>query len=227
MTDELYARDPYNRLLARGPRFRVDAEIVRDIALSASGLLNDKVGGPSVFPPAPRFLFDPPSSYGPKYWDVTDGTDRYRRAFYTFRYRSIPYPALQAFDAPNGDASCVRRARSNTPIQALTGLNETVFMECAQALAQAALSVKGTDEERVDYAFRRVLSRQPGKAEKTELLALLAEQREHIAGGWVDTKALGGKAAKELPPGISPTQLAAWTTVARVLLNLDETITKE
>lgn len=227
VTDELYAKDPYNRLLARGPRFRVDAEIVRDIALAASGLLNDKIGGPSVFPPAPRFLFDPPSSYGPKYWDVANGDDRYRRAFYTFRYRSIPYPALQAFDAPNGDFSCVRRARSNTPLQALTGLNEAVFMESAQALAKAALAAKGTDEERVEYAFRRVLSRQPTKEEKSELLKLLAEQSEHIAAGWVDTKALAGDAVKDLPPNTSPTQLAAWTTVARVLLNLDETITKE
>jgi len=227
VTDELYAKDPYNRLLARGPRFRVDAEIVRDIALAASGLLNDQVGGPSVFPPAPRFLFDPPSSYGPKYWDIANGNDRYRRAFYTFRYRSIPYPALSAFDAPNGDFSCVRRARSNTPLQALTGLNETVFMESAQALAKAALAAKGTDEARVEYAFRRVLSRQPTKAEKTELLKLLAEQSEHIAAGWVDTKALAGEAVKDLPPNTSPTQLAAWTTVARVLLNLDETITKE
>ena len=227
VSDELYAKDPYNRLLARGPRFRVDAEIVRDIALAASGLLNNKVGGPSVYPPAPRFLFDPPASYGPKYWDVSQGDDRYRRAFYTFRYRSIPYPALQAFDAPNGDFACVRRARSNTPLQALTGLNETIFMECAQALAHAALTAKGTDAERLEYAFRRVLSRRPGQDEKAELLTLLAEQQQHIAGGWVDTKALAGKVAKDPPPNTSPTQLAAWTTVARVLLNLDETITKE
>ena len=110
-TPELLARDPYNRLLARGPRFRVDAEIVRDIALAASGLLDPEIGGPSVFPPAPAFLFQPPTSYGPKVWNEATGPERYRRALYTFRYRSVPYPMLQAFDAPNGDFACVRRTR--------------------------------------------------------------------------------------------------------------------
>src|SRR5207253_4081618 len=117
-----------------GPRVRVDAEIVRDIALAASGLLNDNVGGPSVNPPAPEFLFLPPASYGPKQWSTATGPDRFRRALYTFRYRSIPYPMLQIFDAPNGDISCVRRARANTPLQALTTLNETLFIESARAL---------------------------------------------------------------------------------------------
>src|SRR6185436_19116764 len=110
VTPELYQRDPYNRLLARGPRFRVEAEIVRDIALAASGLLNPAVGGPSVYPPAPDFLFQPPVSYGPKIWNEAKGPNRYRRALYTFRYRSSPYPFLITFDAPNGDFSCVRRA---------------------------------------------------------------------------------------------------------------------
>ncbi|MGH9938167.1 MAG: DUF1553 domain-containing protein, partial [Blastocatellia bacterium] len=129
VTPRLLDRDPLNRLLARGPRMRVEAEIVRDIALAASGLLSQKVGGPSVFPPAPDFLFLPPASYGPKPWDENKNEERYRRALYTFRYRSTPYPMLQAFDAPNGDFSCVRRARSNTPLQALTTLNETLFLE--------------------------------------------------------------------------------------------------
>ncbi len=129
ITPELYAKDPYNRLLARGPRFRVEAEIVRDIALAASGLLNPRIGGPSIYSPAPEFLFLPPSSYAPFPWKQETGPDRYRRAFYTFRRRSTPYPVLAAFDAPNGDFSCVRRLRSNTPLQALTALNETVFVE--------------------------------------------------------------------------------------------------
>ena len=131
VTAPLLQRDPYNRLLARGPRFRVDAEIVRDIALSASGLLDPKIGGPSVCPPAPAFLFQPPVSYGPKVWNEAIGIERYRRAFYTFRYRSVPYPMLQAFDAPNGDFACVRRSRSNTPLQALATLNEPIYLECA------------------------------------------------------------------------------------------------
>jgi hypothetical protein len=162
---DLQTRDPFNRLLARGPRLRVDAEIVRDIALAASGLLNSKVGGPSVFPPAPELLFMPPVSYGPKAWNESKDENRYRRAIYTFRYRSVPYPALQVFDAPNGDASCPRRARSNTPLQALTTLNETLFVEAARALALRILKEGGTtDAQRLSYAFRRVLARRPATA---------------------------------------------------------------
>ena len=123
--------DPDNRMLSRGPRFRVEAETVRDIALSASGLLYPKVGGRSVFPPLPAFMLLPPVSYGPKIWPVETGAERYRRALYTFRYRSIPYPVLQTFNALNGDFACIRRARSNTPLQALMTLNEPVFFECA------------------------------------------------------------------------------------------------
>ncbi|MCC2672720.1 MAG: Protein of unknown function (DUF1553)/Protein of unknown function (DUF1549)/Planctomycete [Armatimonadetes bacterium] len=208
-----YARDPENRLLARGPRFRVEGEIVRDIALAASGLLNPKIGGPSVYPPAPEFLFLPPASYGPKVWPVATGPDRYRRGLYTFRFRSVPYPALQNFDTPNGDASCVRRVRSNTPLQALTTLNEPIFMECAEALAAKTLREGGkTDAERLTYAFRRCVSRKPDAQELSVLLELLRKQsapRVATTGSTV------------------PGDLKAWTVVARVILNLDETITKE
>ena len=119
---------------------------MRDIALEASGLLNDKVGGPSVYPPAPAFLFVPPASYAPKTWLEDTGPGRYRRALYTFRFRSVPYPMLQAFDAPNGDSSCVRRVRSNTPLQALTTLNEPLFIEAARALALRAVTEGGTTD---------------------------------------------------------------------------------
>ncbi len=138
VTPELHSRDPYNRLLARAPRFRVEAETVRDIALAVSGLLDPQLGGPSVHPPAPEFLFLPPTSYGPKPWLQEPDHKSYRRALYTFRYRSVPYPVLQTFDAPNGDFSCVRRARSNTPLQALATLNEAVFMDCASWLGAAS-----------------------------------------------------------------------------------------
>ena len=159
---ESYERDPANRLLARGPRMRVEAEIVRDIALSASGLLNPEVGGPSVHPPAPAFLFQPPASYGPKNWDVDTGGERYRRALYTFMFRSVPYPALEAFDAPPGNAACVRRPRSNTPLQALVTLNEPIFVECARALARRAIAEGGPDPDgRLDRAFRLCLGRSP------------------------------------------------------------------
>ena len=229
VTPELYACDPYNRLLARGPRFRVESEVVRDIALAASGLLNPKLGGPSVYPPAPDFLFQPPTSYGPKIWKQDTGDDRYRRAVYTFRYRSVPYPVLQTFDAPNGDFSCVRRARSNTPLQALVTLNEPLFVECAQALALRALQQGSSDEARLEYIFRRCLARGPTDVERQELSNLLARQTKHIAEGWTSAQTIGNKPnqAAKLPAGATPTQLAVWTMLSRVLLNLDETITKE
>ncbi len=160
VTREALARDPENKLLARGARFRADGEVVRDIALAASGLLSPKVGGPSVFSPAPEFLFKPPASYGPFDWPEAKGEDRYRRALYTFRRRSTPYPALAAFDVPVGEASCVKRTRTNTPLAALTALNETVFVECARALGKRAVTEGGaTDAERLTYAFRLCVAR--------------------------------------------------------------------
>jgi hypothetical protein len=204
---------------------------VRDVALAASGLLNPKLGGPSVYSPAPDFLFKPPTSYGPKTWTEATGPDRYRRGIYTFRFRSVPYPVFQNFDAPNGDFSCVRRQRSNTPLQALTTLNEILFMECAQSLALTALKDGGkSDDERITYAFRRVLSRPPTADERAELLGLLQRQKQRIADGWVSPLQLStGKdePPAHLPKGATPTQLAAYTAVSRVLLNLDEAITKE
>lgn len=231
VTPELLEKDQYNRLLARGPRFRVEGEIVRDITLAASGLLTETVGGPSIFSPAPPYLFLPPASYAPFTWTKATGPDRYRRALYTFRRRSTPYPFLQTFDTPNGDFSCVRRLRSNTPLQALMTLNESVSMECAQNLALIALEKGGkTDEERVTYAFRRTLSRKPSKDELNDLIGLMERQRQRVADGWVNGYELAtGKNEKpaKLPAGANPTQLAAYTVISRVLLNLDETITKE
>jgi hypothetical protein len=231
VTPELYERDPYNRLLARGPRFRVDAEVVRDIELAASGLLDPKVGGPSVFPPAPAFLFAPPASYGPKPWKESAGEDRYRRALYTFRYRSVPYPMLQVFDSPNGDSSCVRRARSNTPLQALTLLNEPLSLESARALAgHALMSGAQTDEQRLNIVFRRCMARKPGPRETAELLAFLHKETERFSEGQLNSWDLLGanpSLAPLLPKGISVGQIAGWTSLSRVLLNLDETITKE
>ena len=227
VTPEALARDPYNTLLARGPRFRVDAEIVRDIELKASGLLNERVGGPSVYPPAPDFLFQPPVSYGPKNWFEDKGENRYRRALYTFRYRSVPYPMLQTFDAPNGDSSCVRRSRSNTPLQALTTLNEPFSMEAARALALKTLREGGkTDAERLTYAFQRCVARRPTAEESRELLGFLEKQTARMREGWVDIRGLTGEPPK-LPDGANPVQFGAWTALSRVLLNLDETITKE
>jgi hypothetical protein len=205
VSPELLAKDPANRLLARGPRFRVEGEIVRDITLAASGLLNKQVGGPSVYPPAPDFLFQPPSSYGPKNWYEEKGASRYRRGLYTFRYRSVPYPVFTNFDTPNGDVSCVRRVRSNTPLQALTLLNEPLFLEAAKALGEKALKEGGkSDAERIRFVYRRSLARDPEAVEVDDLMSFLGKQRER----------------KRSEP-------ESWAALARVVLNLDETITKE
>jgi hypothetical protein len=231
VTPEAYERDPYNRWLARAPRFRVEGEIVRDIALAASGLLNPKLGGPSVMPPAPTFLFEPPTSYAPFPWkhDVSD--EKYRRGLYVFRRRSTPFPALQTFDVPNADASCVRRQRSNSPLQALVSLNDPIFVECSQALARKALAEGGSsDEQRLGYAFRTALARPPAPDELQELLSLLNKEKQRIADGWVNAAEIAAGTnglPKHLPAGATPTQLAAYSVVSRVLLNLDETITKE
>ncbi len=231
VTPDLVALDPYHRLLARGPRLRVEAETVRDIALAASGVLNPAIGGRSVYPPLPEFMLQPPVSYGPTTWHEDQGAQRYRRALYTFRYRSLPYPMLQSFDAPNGDFSCVRRTYSNTPLQALTTLNEPIFVECAQALALRTLREGGsTDGERIEYAFRRCLARQPTQDERDALAGLLAKQQSRLASGELnpaDLAAVDAEHRPMLPDTATPAQLAAWTVVSRVLLNLDETITKE
>jgi mono/diheme cytochrome c family protein len=231
VTPQLLEKDPYNRLLARGPRLRVEGELVRDIALAASGLLNPKVGGPSVYPPSPEFLYLPPASYGPKNWPEEKGPDRYRRAVYTFRFRSVPYPVLQNFDVPPGDAACVRRSRSNTPLQALTTLNETLFLEAARALALKTIKEGGaTEAQRLTFAFRRVVARTPTPAESNELLGLWQRQRERFLRGEANPWNLATNDPDQpfvLPANTRMEDLAAWTAVARVLLNLDEAITKE
>jgi hypothetical protein len=230
ITPELLAKDPYNRLLARGSRFRVDGEIVRDITLSASGLLNPKVGGPSIFAPAPQFLFKPPASYGPFEWDEATGEDRYRRGMYTFRRRSTPYPALTLFDAPIGEASCVKRTRTNTPLQALTGLNETVFVECARALGRRSILEGGkTDAERLTHAFRLCVARKPSPDELAVLKGLLDRQRQRFnSESSAAEVATGEKTPRgKLPDGLTYPDWAAYTLVSRVLLNLDETVTRE
>ncbi|QEL14519.1 PSD1 and planctomycete cytochrome C domain-containing protein [Limnoglobus roseus] len=230
VTPDLQAVDPVNRLLARGPRFRVDAELVRDIALSASGLLNPKVGGPSVYPPIPQFLTQPPASYGPKVWPESTGPDRYRRSLYVFRFRTIPYPA-QAFDSPTGDFACVKRSRSNTPLQALTAMNEPIFVEAAQALGMRAVKEGGTtDAERIAFAFRLCVSRKPSEQESAILSEMLQKNTVKYSDAQADpwTVAVSKpEDARKLPNSVTPAQLAAWVTVARVLLNLDETMTKE
>jgi hypothetical protein len=232
---EQKATDPTNRFLARFPRVRLDAELVRDVTLSASGLLDPTIGGPGVYPPAPEYLFLPPASYGPKTWTVEDGPSRYRRALYTFRFRSVPYPALAVFDAPTADTSCTRRPRSNTPLQALTTLNEPLFVEAAKALALRTLREGGdTDDAKLQFAFQNCLTRSPNDQERIILSSLLKDVRERFAVDKESAQAfvgVGAVAGKDLPgdaaAGDAVEEVATWMTVCRVILNLDEMITKE
>jgi hypothetical protein len=228
-TDELLERDPKNRLLARGPSFRVDAEVARDSVLAAAGLLNSKVGGPSFFPPVPDSMFA--TSFIPvDFWKTAEPPERYRRSLYVFRRRSMPDPMLASFDAPNGDFSCPRRNRSNTPLAALTALNEPVFVDAARALALRVLRESDADDrKRAEYAFELCTNRTPSAAEVDEIISLFQSQRKRLADGWLSARAITtGDHAKlpELPKDVSPSDAAAWTVVARVLLNLDETLTK-
>ena len=226
---ELVQRDPGNRLLARGPRFRCDAEVVRDIALSVSGLLNQHIGGPPIIPPVPQNVLDYNYVY-PTFWKPATGSDRYRRTLYGFRKRSMPDPVMSVLDGPNGDISCARRMRSNTPLAALTGLNETIFVESARALALRVLREGGEqDAKRADYAFRLCTARPPSKAERTEILNLLSSHRKRLADGWLNPREISTGDAQKLPDIVAnttPQDVAAWTLVSRVLLNLDETISK-
>ena len=226
VTTELYEFDQDNRLLARGARYRVDGEVVRDIALAASGLLNDKVGGASVHPPVPQFVYEPPTSYGWKDWDVDEGADRYRRALYTFRFRSSPYPMLQVFDTPDGNAPCTRRDVTNSPLQALTTLNEPLFFECAAALGGLTLNDGGeTDAQKISYAFKRCLSRTPSESELKTLQKYLDRQRKRVRNGKLNAVDIVSMAPGD--PLDDSNEHAAWTLLARVLLNLDETIVRQ
>ena len=223
-------QDPYNELIGRAPRTRVDAEAVRDIALTASGLLNRATGGPSVYPPAPRFLFERPASYGPKHWHLSTNQQQYRRSLYIHGYRSAPYPTMQLFDAPKGDTSCVRRQRSNTPLQALVLLNEPQFVECAQAMASRVLQESDPqDSQRLSYAHRLCVSRSPTKPELQILQTLLDQQRTRISANEIDVdKLISGLPGTERQLTTAETkELAPWVVVCRAILNLDETITKQ
>jgi hypothetical protein len=221
--------DPYNRLLARGARFRVPAESVRDISLAASGLLNRSLGGPSVYPPAPSFLFQPPVSYGPKVWNVAENGDRYRRAMYTFRFRSVPYPMLENFDAVPGNTSCVRRSTSNTPMQALTALNEPMFLECSIALAAMTIreNAGGDDQQRLAFAFGRCVQRAPTSEEVSVMTAFVQRQSQRIETGELNSESILSPGALLDVSDLDANELATWTLVCRVMLNLDETITRE
>jgi hypothetical protein len=226
VTPELWERDSYNQLLARGPRLRVDSETVRDIHLAVSGLLSRKIGGPSVFPYQLDGIWNRP--YSDERWLLSDFPDRYRRGIYTYVRRTSPYPSLITFDAPSREICTARRVRTNTPLQALTTLNDPVFFEAAQHLAKRLVTEAGPGpSDRVAHGFRLTLSRAPSSDELREVLAYHADARRDFAE---DLPAALAVVAEQWEPDhdeVDLADLAAWTMVSNVLLNLDETITKE
>ncbi|MEY2409040.1 MAG: hypothetical protein QOF48_1710 [Verrucomicrobiota bacterium] len=222
----IVAKDPYNRLLSRGPRFRVEGEVVQDIALSASGLLSPKIGGPSVRPPIPASVAD--TVYGGFVWPESSGEDRYRRGLYTFWKRALPFPALMAFDGPTSETSCPRRNRSNTPLQALTTLNEKTFVEAAQAMGLRVMKEGGNDNaSRARYAFRLATGRAPDDGELKKLLRFWDEQFHYFEDRSAAALQVALSNPTNLPPNVNLHKAAAWAMVSRAILNLDETVTKE
>ena len=220
VTPELLAKDAENRLLARGPRVRLDAEPIRDSLLTASGLLSRKLGGPSVFPPQPSNVTTE-GAYGKLDWKTSDGEDRYRRGLYTFAKRTAPYAMFGTFDAPSGEACLARREVSNTPLQSLTMLNDAVIVECAQALARRVVEHPGKVEKKATFLFRLALVRPP----KPDELALLVKFFEACRARFVSDPERADAVAGT---GDGPVaDRAAWTATARAVLNLDEFVTKE
>jgi hypothetical protein len=249
-TPALQERDPDNRLLARGPRFRLEAEMVRDTVLTASGLLSRKIGGPSVFPPQPEGIWDIP--YSSEKWTPSEAGDRYRRGLYVFIRRSAAYPSLMTFDATSREHTIARRVRTNTPLQALTTLNDEAYFEAARALAarvlretpptagtqralgadlsagasaKAEASAKAAAEaSRASYAFRLVATRTPEPAEVARIVASYTRQLERFRK---DPEAAARTIKGYAVAGIAAPEQAAWTLVANALLNLDEALTKQ
>jgi hypothetical protein len=248
VTPELLTKDPDNTLLARGSRVRLEAEQVRDAVLRCSGLLAEQVGGPSVFPPQPPGVTTE-GAYGQLPWKVSTGPDRYRRGLYTFSKRTAPFALFTTFDAPSGEVCVARREVSNTPLQALTVLNEPAFTEAAQVLGQRMAARKGSAAERVDYLFRRCLTRPPTPEETAQLVKFYETQKSRFEQKHLDAAKIAGPLTLPSPPEggegekLIPSppaagegrvrgdddvnERAAWTALARILFNLDEAIVKD
>lgn len=226
VTPQSLAKDPRNRLLSRGPRFRLEAEMVRDQALSLSGLLSRKMHGPSVYPLQPPGLWQAAFN-GQRTWTTSSGEDRYRRGLYTFWRRTVPYPSLATFDATSRETCTVRRIRTNTPLQAFVTLNDPVYVECAQALARRIVKEGGTTaEERGRFGLRLCLCRPPRAEQVQQVMELFQTEREHYRKDGKAALALATEPLGPLPAGWDAAELAAWTVVANVLLNLDAVLMK-
>jgi hypothetical protein len=227
---ELYARDPENRLLARGPRVRLTSEQIRDQALAVSGLLAEKIGGPSVRPYQPEGLYkgivvDAP--YPSTTWELGKGDELYRRSLYTFWKRTVPHPAMLTFDSPDREFCSARRSRTNTPLQALVLWNETGYLEASRKLGERMLKEGGSDDaSRATFAFRLATGRSPRDAEIEVLTRTFAQLRADYAARPDDAAKLIKVGASVADPKLPAGELAAAAGVANLILTLDETITK-
>ncbi|WP_145053416.1 DUF1553 domain-containing protein [Lignipirellula cremea] len=220
-----FEQDPDNAFVARGPRFRLSAEMIRDQALAASGLLSHKMYGPPVQPPQPKSGLS--AAFGPSVdWKTSEGEDSRRRALYTLWRRSNPYPSMSTFDAPNREVCTIRRDRTNTPLQALVTLNDPVYVEAAQALARRIASHGDTAAERATYGVRLCLARPPHDQELKELLNLYEQAKASFAEDPASAKTFASEPLGPLPAEADAVDLAAWTVVSNVLLNLDEMFLK-
>ncbi len=223
---DLAERDPGNTLLARQNRFRVEAEVIRDLALAVGGLLNTEMGGPSIQPPLPTSLLNRPEFQSERLMAPSRGTERFRRGVYVNVQRTFPYPMFKDFDSADSSAACPRRDRSNTPLQALTLWNDPAFTECARALGlRGVRECRGGIAARLRHTFRVAFARQPDPIESEILARVYESHRTLYHGDRRATTALLGN--EPLPADVSPPDAAAWVAVARTLLNLDEFITRE
>ncbi len=226
----LHERDPENRLLARGPRVRLPAEMIRDNALAASGLLKLDIGGPSVLPYQPAGLWEELAfgeAFSAQEYRQDHGEKLYRRAMYTFWKRTSPPASLNTFDAPDREKCTSRRAVTNTPLQALVTLNDPTYIEAARNLAQSVLKTPATDDARLRGAFLRVTARPPNKAELVVLRSALRGQLDTYQRDLKAAQALLRVGESPVDPNIQAPVLAAWTNICTVILNLDEAITRE
>ena len=219
-------KDSRNRLLARAPRLRLDAETIRDQALALSGLLSRKLGGPSVYPYQPDGLWQAAFN-GQRSWTTSTGDDKFRRGLYTFWRRTVPYPSMATFDAPSRETCSIRRPRTNTPLQAFVTMNDPAFVECAQSLARRLVKEGGpTPEARAKFGLELVLAR-PATADQVQALTRLFEDEwSSFKNDSAGALALATEPLGPLPEGMAPAELAAWTVVANVLLNLDGVLMK-
>jgi hypothetical protein len=233
-TPEAVAADPECRLLGRFPRRRLQAELIRDQALAAGGLLDRRIGGASVMPYQPERLWEELTSreadmnnFSAQGYVQSRGADLYRRSMYTFIKRTVPPPQAAAFDAPDRETCTVRRARTNTPLQALVLMNDPTYVEASRKLAERVMREGGaTEDERIAYAFRVPLARRPTAEEAAVLKRVFADQLAHYRADAGAARRLLAVGESPADATLDPAELAAWATVASVILNLDETVVK-